>query len=370
VAPTSWVSVVVMDWIRMGWLPPTPTEPTWTSRVSRRRVAKRVGAHETVFVSAGAQVLAEYTDGVFDRSYVYGSYVDEPIAMIDAAGDRSFYHRNHLFSIAAITDDTGAVVERYGYDAYGDSVALDATGNEIAGNVSMVGNLYRFTGRRLDAETGLSYFRARYMDHELGRFVGRDSLGYYDGLSLYRAWFVSNMLDPTGLCSSCSGCADCEEGSCRVVFVGKPRITESDLESDGLGVLLKNPKKYIKKIANRLKLLSTNMMALSWSGEAEFELDYTVKYCNTCCCRNWIGWCSAYTWDEDMELKTVEGETGEVAVEPVPLPHAGSSDVIFVNFVWDAARALADLEHAIDYEVTKEAQRLMDKIKESSDCEL
>jgi RHS repeat-associated protein len=32
---------------------------------------------------------------------------------------------------------------------------------------------------------GLWYFRARYFDAELGRFIGRDSLGYVDGASLY-----------------------------------------------------------------------------------------------------------------------------------------------------------------------------------------
>jgi hypothetical protein len=38
VASTSWVSLVVIDWIRMGLDPPTPTEPTSTSRVARRTV--------------------------------------------------------------------------------------------------------------------------------------------------------------------------------------------------------------------------------------------------------------------------------------------------------------------------------------------
>jgi len=59
-------------------------------------------------------------------------------------------------------------------------------------------NPYRFTGRRLDVETGLSYFRARYMSHEQGRFVGRDPLGYIDGRNLYRSYFVPFLLDPSG----------------------------------------------------------------------------------------------------------------------------------------------------------------------------
>ena len=41
VAATSWVSLVVIDWTRTGLEPPTPTEPTRTSRVGRRTVRKR-----------------------------------------------------------------------------------------------------------------------------------------------------------------------------------------------------------------------------------------------------------------------------------------------------------------------------------------
>jgi len=59
-------------------------------------------------------------------------------------------------------------------------------------------NPYRFTGRRLDGETGLSYFRARYIDHALGRFIGRDSHGYVDGMSLYGAYFIPGFRDPFG----------------------------------------------------------------------------------------------------------------------------------------------------------------------------
>jgi hypothetical protein len=36
VAATSCVSLVVIDWMRMGWRAPTPTPPTLTSRVRRR----------------------------------------------------------------------------------------------------------------------------------------------------------------------------------------------------------------------------------------------------------------------------------------------------------------------------------------------
>ena len=43
----------------------------------------------------------------------------------------------------------------------------------------MVGNPYRFTGRRLDTETGLYYYRARHYSTEMGRFLSRDPIGIW-----------------------------------------------------------------------------------------------------------------------------------------------------------------------------------------------
>ncbi len=57
---------------------------------------------------------------------------------------------------------------------------------------------YGFTGRYLDGETGLWYFRARYFDSGLGRFVSRDPLGYVDGDSLYASYFAALGVDPSG----------------------------------------------------------------------------------------------------------------------------------------------------------------------------
>ncbi len=74
---------------------------------------------------------------------------------------------------------------------------LTATGTEI--NESAYNNCYGFTGRYLDEETGLWYFRARYFDNELGRFISRDPLGFVDGMSLYNGYFAERFaLDPTG----------------------------------------------------------------------------------------------------------------------------------------------------------------------------
>lgn len=43
------------------------------------------------------------------------------------------------------------------------------------------------------------YFRARYYDVSAGEFISRDPLGYVDGMSQYRAYFVPGAMGPLGL---------------------------------------------------------------------------------------------------------------------------------------------------------------------------
>ena len=137
-----------------------------------------------------------------DQRYVYGSYVDEVIfkegGYTDSDSDGLlFYHRNQQYSIVALTDVDGEVVERYAYTAYGETTILDANGNEI--DETKYANPYTYTGRRADEELGLLYFRARYYDPQTGEFISRDPLEYVDGMSQYRAYFVPGATDPFGL---------------------------------------------------------------------------------------------------------------------------------------------------------------------------
>ena len=136
----------------------------------------------------GADVLAQ--------QYVYGVYIDEPLVLDrnldgdDSAtgpGDsRLAYHQNALFSVYALTDTVAVIREGYLYDAYGRQTVFQHGPNGVVdwggddwitpGGASGPGNPFMFTGRRLDAETGLYYYRARYLDPEEGRFISRDNL--------------------------------------------------------------------------------------------------------------------------------------------------------------------------------------------------
>jgi RHS repeat-associated protein len=103
-------------------------------------------------------------------STCWGSYVDEALLFVNGAV-KYYPHANHLYSIAAITDAGGNVVERYSYNAYGTRTVLNAAGAVIP--KSTIRQQVGFTGYYLDAETGLYYARTRTYFPLLGRFGNR-----------------------------------------------------------------------------------------------------------------------------------------------------------------------------------------------------
>ena len=137
---------------------------------------------ETRYFYDGAKVIEEQDDfGVTQATYVYGNYIDEVLTM-DRGGQIYYYHQNSLWSVAVVTDSVANVVERYAYDAYGCVTITDGSGVPVPDNAwgtphSAIGNPYMFTGRRLDEETGLYYYRARYYDCVKGRFFAEGSAG-------------------------------------------------------------------------------------------------------------------------------------------------------------------------------------------------
>jgi RHS repeat-associated protein len=106
--------------------------------------------------------------------------------------------RNQQYSITAVSDGGGSVVERYAYSAYGQVTFADASGSEISN--SAIANRYIYTGREWDEGLSLYHFRARMYDAVCGRFCGRDPLKSIRNLiALYSGQFASkSALDPGG----------------------------------------------------------------------------------------------------------------------------------------------------------------------------
>lgn len=151
-----------------------------------RRVSRDDGTNHTIYFQDGQQTLADYAAGTAASSptynYVHGSYIDEILVRTGSGGNR-YYHRNQQYSITALTDGGGAIVERYAYTAYGQVTFADASGTVQAASAS--NNRYTYTGREWDEGLNLYHFRARMYDAVVGRFCSRDPVGYSDGMMTY-----------------------------------------------------------------------------------------------------------------------------------------------------------------------------------------
>ncbi len=85
-------------------------------------------------------------------SYVYARYIDEPVFRYKPAGTESIcFHCNQHYSIVALTDGSGAIVERYAYSAYGVLTIADASGSVLS--ASAYGN--RYHGRWISGHSWL-----------------------------------------------------------------------------------------------------------------------------------------------------------------------------------------------------------------------
>ena len=80
--------------------------------------------------------------------------------------------------VVAIYNNSGALVARYEYDAWGNILAVnDANGNAITQWYHIANaNPIRYRGYYYDADLGLYYLQSRYYDSEIGRFINADTM--------------------------------------------------------------------------------------------------------------------------------------------------------------------------------------------------
>ena len=145
--------------------------------------------------------------------YVWGTrYVDDLVLRDRDTNDNGTLNEQLYaltdanWNVVALADSGGYAVERYTYDAYGTVTYRDE--NFVTKTTGSYAWEHLYTGRRLDPNTGLMYYRNRWYHTGLGRFVSRDPIGYRGSKwSLYE--YIESMpltsLDPYGISK-----ADCQ----------------------------------------------------------------------------------------------------------------------------------------------------------------
>lgn len=155
-----------------------------------RRVQRyfKGGKENTKFIYDGQDVLADDNAGVLTK-YQNGLGIDDKLK-VSLNGAAKYFLTDHLGSTNALTNSSGAITESASYDSFGNATNANFP------------TRYQFTGREYDNFTGLHYYRARFYDANLGRFISEDPIGFAGGdVNLYG--YVGNksvnFYDPFGL---------------------------------------------------------------------------------------------------------------------------------------------------------------------------
>jgi len=113
---------------------------------------------------------------------------------------KSRYVLMDYFSPAAITDVTGAVMERYAFSAFG--VRRILAPDFSARSISECGFEFAFQGQFQDTETSLLNYGYRYYSPQLGRWLCKDPIEEAGSRNLYAysAGSPTNCVDYLGLC--------------------------------------------------------------------------------------------------------------------------------------------------------------------------
>ncbi|WP_431264066.1 RHS repeat-associated core domain-containing protein [Roseateles chitinivorans] len=153
-----------------------------------RRVSRTVDGITTQVVHDGWNVASTSGSGLVVLR-LNGLETDESYAVY-RNGNQSHLLVDSLGSMRAVATADQQIVSTLSYSAYG--------------NVSVVGSQvpdWQYTGRENDGN-GLYYYRHRYYNPTIGRFISEDPIGWASGQSSAYAYVGGNPLsyvDPTGL---------------------------------------------------------------------------------------------------------------------------------------------------------------------------
>jgi RHS repeat-associated protein len=153
-------------------------------------LGRRVGASvvlgsSTAFTYDGPDVVMD-DNGSSQVTYQNAPGIDNKLKADN--GKTNYFMQDHLGSTIGTTNIMGFLSSSGGYDSFGN------------GNPPY--NRYGFTGREYDGVSGLMYYRARWYDPKVGRFISEDPIGFAGGDINLHGYVGNSPLmrkDPKGL---------------------------------------------------------------------------------------------------------------------------------------------------------------------------
>lgn len=208
------------------------------------RLQEVVGTSTTRFLYDGSDVIAEYSSsGAVLRRYVHGPGTDEPLAWYEGSGttDRRWLMTDERGSVIGIANDSGTVTKVKKYEVSG---TPDATNQ----------GRFQYTGQMWMGELGVYYYKARFYDPRLARFLQTDPIGVAGGMNLYAyaGNDAVNFSDPSGLVQCISMVFN---ASTDHLYGGTP----NHMGGDSNGVVSTEPLESVTVTAHPVKPLPTRI---------------------------------------------------------------------------------------------------------------
>jgi RHS repeat-associated protein len=165
----------------------------YTYDVNNLRVGKKIDGvvTERYIIDRNQISLVFNGSGTQTHRYLYGTEIDQVLAdetttsLVWSLADRQGTVRD-------LADGDGAVIDHITYDSFG----------QVLTQTSNIDLRFAYTGREWDRETEQYYYRARYYDAAVGRFISEDPISFKAGdanLSRYVTNNPTNHTDPSGL---------------------------------------------------------------------------------------------------------------------------------------------------------------------------
>ncbi len=129
--------------------------------------------------------------GVQKSRYLYGTQIDQVLAE-ESGNQVHWFLIDNQGTVKDVVDNTGTVINHINYDSFG----------RVLNQTSPIDLRFAYTGRELDGETGQYYYRARYYDAVVGKFISEDPISFNAGdtnISRYVFNSPTNFTDPSGL---------------------------------------------------------------------------------------------------------------------------------------------------------------------------
>ena len=192
-SPNDWDTAMVATWDAWNRLVSTGVGATVTTyaydALSRRIKTVSAGVTRDTYFNNQWRAIEERLGGMVAARYVWNPMDRWDLILRErpAASETLYVLKDYLDPVAII-DTTGAVVERFGYDAFGPVRFMEADYSARA--TSAHDWNFLFHAEFTDAATGLYNYGYRYYHPQLGRWLSRDPIGERGGVNLYG--FVGN----------------------------------------------------------------------------------------------------------------------------------------------------------------------------------